>query len=135
MHHTPLISHCYPPYRFQSILLVTVSTLQMHWWTYIFIHVCWCIKPVLLNSFTNQRPVHVPWDAVQYADQLSIKNTGRNDQKKALIMKAYPLANVPSSALDRLAIIVDKHRIILAWYLPEVLSTSQQVRPSEHIDK
>src|ERR1700677_4103658 len=100
MHHTPPISHRYPPYCFQSISLVTASTLQMHWWMHIFIHVCQCIKPVLLNSFTNQRPVHVLWDAVQYADQLLIKDTRCDDRKEALIMKAYLPATVPPSMLD-----------------------------------
>jgi len=72
----------------------------------------------------------VGWDVTRYAENLpkffSRPGTRASKQREESQRKRYhPLDGVKVSTL---CIIVDMHGIILAWYLPGILSNYRQVR-------
>lgn len=69
------------------------------------------------------------WDATRYAEKLPKKplNTGTKasiEMEAALKRRYAPLNGVTASMP---CIVVDKEGIILAWYLPGILTSSRQV--------
>lgn len=65
--------------------------------------------------------------------------TGQNPQLEEEITSRFPKAfpEIPHPLTHKPSIIVDRHGVILAWYLPEVLTQTRQVglhfiRRSEH---
>jgi len=69
------------------------------------------------------------WDATHYVDKLlqrfSKPGTKASIKKEKSLQQRYPpLNNITVSAP---CIIVDRHGVILAWYLPGILSDSRQV--------
>ena len=73
--------------------------------------------------------VVIPWDAVRYADRLSPRESGRNEEREAKLASEYPPpVDLLQMVVDVPSIVVDMHGVILAWYLPQVLSPKCQVR-------
>lgn len=75
------------------------------------------------------------WDVTRYAEKLpkdpSKLTTNALKQKEASLRRQYPpLEGVTASTS---CIIVDRHGIILAWYLPGILSNSRQVSYSPYL--
>jgi len=81
----------------------------------------------------------VGWDIIHYADNLlkmlSRPGTRALDEKEELLKKQYPpLEGVTAS---KPSIIVNMHGVIVAWYLPGILSNSRRVplfSMSNHIE-
>jgi hypothetical protein len=68
------------------------------------------------------------WDAVRYCDRLSIKENGRNQAKEDSILGCYPPPpNASDLVMNKPGTVVDRHGIILAWYLPNILPKQRQV--------
>jgi len=69
------------------------------------------------------------WDATHYADRLpqnfSKLGTKASNKKEKSLQWRYPLLNKVTVSVP--CIIPDRHGVILAWYLPGVLSDSRQV--------
>lgn len=72
--------------------------------------------------------VKVPWDAVRYTDRITPKMTGRNgDAELELCTQFRPVSEGEPLVLDKPATLVDAHGIILAWYMPNLISLIKQV--------
>lgn len=72
--------------------------------------------------------VKVPWDAVRYADRITPKMTGRNREAELeLRMRFKPVSHGEPLVLDKPATLVDSHGVILAWYMPNLISLRKQV--------
>jgi hypothetical protein len=72
--------------------------------------------------------VVLPWDAVRYDDRLTIKETGRNEEREERHKNAYPPRyDLWDTVTTKPSLVVDMHGVILAWYLPLVLSRDRQV--------
>src|SRR5260370_14011722 len=76
--------------------------------------------------------VSVEWDATHYADMVpkkpSIRKTKAGNLKEDQLTARYPPLN-PLKQIrgNKQCIIVDRHGIILTWYLPGILEDSRQV--------
>lgn len=72
--------------------------------------------------------VSTVWDVQRYADHINLKNTGigRDDQEEALSRMFKPVENAPTLEV-RPCTITDRHRRILLWYLPNILTPERQV--------
>lgn len=71
--------------------------------------------------------VRTPWCAKRYADRAVHIRNG-NIAKEAKLGEAFPpLFKDPQPIVETPAIIVDRHGIVLAWFLPEVLLAHRQV--------
>jgi hypothetical protein len=71
--------------------------------------------------------VLVDWDGVRYSEKLSKAPRKRESkasmQKEASQRKRYPL--LPSEIeISKPSILIDKHGVILAWYLPGIVKES-----------
>ena len=79
------------------------------------------------------------WDVTRYADKLPKKplprgSKGEQEKEASLKQQFVPLNGVTASIP---CIIIDTQGIIMAWYLPKILSDSRQVglSPSHHIKR
>jgi hypothetical protein len=72
--------------------------------------------------------VVLPWDAVRYCDRLTSRETGQHEERERQHAIAYPpIDDMEQTMISWPTVIVDMHRVILAWYLPGVLGTARQV--------
>jgi len=72
--------------------------------------------------------VKVKWDATRYAEllpKISKPGTKASNDKEAALIWRYPLLDGVTASTP--CIIIDEHDIILAWYLPGILSDQRQV--------
>ncbi|OBZ77758.1 hypothetical protein A0H81_02872 [Grifola frondosa] len=84
---------------------------------------CMEISEVLVTAYLN--PISVDWDADMYADQIGPKPTGKGAKLEERLKKNFP-PQFPSRLVSSPTIVVDKHRRVLAWLLPGVLSKKRQ---------
>ncbi|KAH9026115.1 hypothetical protein EDB85DRAFT_1893533 [Lactarius pseudohatsudake] len=84
----------------------------------------------LVDAFMNC--VKIEWDATRYVDKLPKKparpGTAATKAQEAIMRRQYPpwndsAANIP---ISRPCIVVDMQGVILAWYLPGILTDSRQ---------
>src|SRR5258707_12217836 len=70
----------------------------------------------------------VEWDAMHYAERLPKKpskpGTKASDEREASLRRRYPPLNGVTTSTP--CIIVDMQGIILAWYLPGIMTNSRQ---------
>jgi hypothetical protein len=77
--------------------------------------------------------VTIQWDVTRYADKLPrmAANSGTKAalEKEVQMKRQYPPLDDSAAEppVSRPCVIVDKHGIILAWYLPGILQDSRQV--------
>ena len=75
------------------------------------------------------------WDAKSYGEKITMKDTGHNAQKEADKVKSYPQLKGEDGEgmyVDRPCVVVDRHRYIIAWCVPDALTSERQVRPTMH---
>lgn len=71
--------------------------------------------------------VQVDWDVVRYNDRLSARPTGQNEAIEAGLMAfARPAYQPPMIVTDPM-VVLDCHRRIMCWYLPDLMSKEWQV--------
>ncbi|KAN0103717.1 hypothetical protein V8E52_011699 [Russula decolorans] len=84
------------------------------------------IAATLANAFSNCKGVG--WDVTRYVDMLPKKpskpGTKKAHEKEASLRRRYPPLDGVTASLP--CIIVDMQGIILAWYLPGILTDSRQ---------
>ena len=73
--------------------------------------------------------VFTSWDADDYAESLSIRQTGKNPKIEASMMESYPpIASDPvGHVYTQPTTICDSQGIILAWHLPGAIMRHRQV--------
>lgn len=72
--------------------------------------------------------VQVVWDAVRYSDKITPKCNGQNPTFEEQLKRNYPPIVAPAGSLPmEPTLIVDRHQIVLAWYLPRALNENRQV--------
>ncbi|KIJ63721.1 hypothetical protein HYDPIDRAFT_29073 [Hydnomerulius pinastri MD-312] len=96
---------------------------------------------VLRRAYRNK--VGVTWDAESYAEDLGKHNTGQNAHLEAQLITKYPpldiqphlahSASTSTAILTSPMVVTNCKDQILVWYLPQILSTSQQAR-TEHVE-
>jgi len=71
----------------------------------------------------------VGWDVTRYAERLPRKpsksGTKASNEREASLKRRYPPLNEVTTSMP--CIIVDMQGIIMAWYLPRILTNSRQV--------
>lgn len=73
--------------------------------------------------------VQVSWDAVRYSDRISPKCNGQNASFEEQMKRNFPPIMDPAVLCpEEPTVIVDRHHVVLAWYLPFALTRSRQVR-------
>jgi hypothetical protein len=86
------------------------------------------------NLFLISVAVTVSWDAVRYADSLTRRQTGKNDQFEGRLANRFPVDEENKGRFISVpCIIVDRNGVILCWFLPGALSSQRQVNNSVFI--
>ncbi|KAG2357286.1 hypothetical protein BDR07DRAFT_1224706, partial [Suillus spraguei] len=67
-------------------------------------------------------------DIARYSKLISPKNTGHNEEKEEKLLERCPPGHEGTKLVDKPATIIDVSSTIIAWYLPDVLTKTTQVR-------
>jgi hypothetical protein len=77
------------------------------------------------NSFMT---VKMQIDIARYSKLISPKNTGHNEEKEEKLLERCPPGHEGTKVVDKPATIIDVSGTIIAWYLPDALTETTQVR-------
>jgi hypothetical protein len=77
------------------------------------------------NSFMI---VKIQIDIARYSKLISPKNTGHNEEKEEKLLERCPPGHEGTKVVDKPATIIDVSGTIIAWYLPDALTETTQVR-------
>lgn len=77
------------------------------------------------NSFMT---VKMQIDIARYSKLISPKNTGHNEEKEEKLLERCPPGHEGTKLVDKPATIIDVSGTIIAWYLPDALTETTQVR-------
>ncbi|KAG2363645.1 hypothetical protein BDR07DRAFT_1483372 [Suillus spraguei] len=87
---------------------------------------CDHLADVLIKAYKN--PIKMQIDIARYSKLISPKNTGHNEEKEEKLLERCPPGHEGTKLVDKPGTIIDASGTIIAWYLPDALTETTQVR-------